>query len=571
MGYQYSYPSSTGYDTSTPVYLDPSLKDSILEQSAPWSHHQISYGKPSYYPHGNMSIPFTSNDVRTIDGTAPLPSALLPRHCSPSDQHSSTCSSARSPPGDSDFGYDYPSTPPDDMIVPPFSSQYDHWVSQEQQQLEHVAGWTNICIKPDQISYYQEPAPSYHDEKPEFPSRGLSMSSNGSSYDYDSTRQLEQIQLPRSMSPPEMSHVIKEEIHVSEPAYPPFESDEESLCEKGGENPQAGDEDDEDYEPPATHKEPSSSASRNSRQRKRSSTSQPASSAKKAKFGSSPPTSQRTTTKMPSLAKGSLSCSECPDGVFTDQASLQKHIKQQHTRPFGCVFRFAGCESTFASKNEWKRHVASQHLLLTYWLCQQDACAKLSNTSGSLTKPTGTSRHRNSNSYEAQTHCSSALPNGAIFNRKDLYTQHLRRMHIPPAVKKQVKAKKTVPEWEDRVRVYQEEAVHSRCELPDYMTCPAPECHFETRGPNAWDERMEHVAKHLEKAATGLEAPITFGGDHDPTLMTWVLRSDVAVVKSDGKGIWALNNPLKPERGSNKTQTHNYGEEDAPGEEIDDE
>ena len=33
---------------------------------------------------------------------------------------------------------------------------------------------------------------------------------------------------------------------------------------------------------------------------------------------------------------------------------------------FNCVFDFAGCKATFAKKNEWKRHVATQHLLLNY-------------------------------------------------------------------------------------------------------------------------------------------------------------------------------------------------------------
>ncbi|KAI0123242.1 hypothetical protein BJ170DRAFT_555290, partial [Xylariales sp. AK1849] len=209
--------------------------------------------------------------------------------------------------------------------------------------------------------------------------------------------------------------------------------------------------------------------------------------------------------KAPELSpvKGVFSCTACLDATFKDEVGLQRHVKRQHTRSFVCVFHFAGCDSTFASKNEWKRHVLSQHLMLNYWLCQQDACSKLSNGP------------------------SSELPSGALFNRKDLYTQHLRRMHLPPAFRKEVKAKKVVPEWEDRVRMSQEDAHRLRCELPNYMRCPAIGCVAHFSGTNSWDERMEHVAKHLEKAASGLEPSLQFGGENDSTLMIWCLRNGI--------------------------------------------
>ncbi|KAI1841966.1 hypothetical protein JX266_011826 [Neoarthrinium moseri] len=227
-----------------------------------------------------------------------------------------------------------------------------------------------------------------------------------------------------------------------------------------------------------------------------------------------------------------FSCNSCPDRIFKDESGLQKHIKQQHTRPFVCVFNFAGCDSTFASKNEWKRHVTSQHLLLNYWLCQEDACSKLPNSVPSL-----------------DPHAS--LPNGAIFNRKDLYTQHYRRMHIPQPIKKQVKEKKTIPEWEDCVRSRQEKAHRLRCHLPDYMRCPAIGCVAEFSGPNSWDERMEHVSKHLEKAAQGLEPSILFGGENDPTLTTWAFLNGVIKQREDTTGMWCLHNPLWPKRAEN--------------------
>ena len=56
------------------------------------------------------------------------------------------------------------------------------------------------------------------------------------------------------------------------------------------------------------------------------------------------------------------SCNLCSHAPFRDSSSLRKHIAAAHTRPFPCAFSFAGCNSTFGSKNEWKRHISSQHL-----------------------------------------------------------------------------------------------------------------------------------------------------------------------------------------------------------------
>lgn len=479
------------------------------------------------------------------------PVAYLPRHVSPSDRMSSSDSSALSPPEESDYSVNDPSTPVDDMRLSPPAQQYQNCLFQDQQLVHMAPGMASDYVKPEDVCFQQQ---LYgYEERPE-PSRAFSMLSTESSFDMGSNYDMELAQPSDSANLSEMSQPIKEEVPGGEAypeAYPPFEADDEIIVKVHGD-----DEKDTDYNPRQPNRRTPSTAIRTPR-RKRASVPQPASAVKRPKLGPVAPLIHQT--------KGNFFCKECRDATFKDQSGLQKHIKQQHTRPFVCVFQFAHCDSTFASKNEWKRHVASQHLLLDYWLCQQDSCAKLSNTSGSSTKATGTSRHRSTNTSQART----SLPNGAIFNRKDLYTQHLRRMHVPPVFKKQIKAKKTVPEWEETVRVRQDEAHKLRCDLPDHMTCPAPGCSFQTRGPNAWDERMEHVAKHLEKAASGQEAAITFGGVGDPSLMNWVLRPDVAVVKPDSQG-WSLNNPLKPEKNGKESAISNeYGEEDAPGEEVD--
>ncbi len=259
--------------------------------------------------------------------------------------------------------------------------------------------------------------------------------------------------------------------------------------------------------------------------------------------------SARKSAKISIKSAGQLHyCSECNGVGFKDEEGLANHVRKQHTRPFQCVFNWAGCDSTFASKNEWKRHVMSQHILLYYWLCQQDACSKVVNTlstiPGKLVETTGNARP-----------AEPSLPNGAIFNRKDLYTQHLRRMHTPPSIKKQVKVARSVnrppsggaiQEWEERLRDLQQIGQKERCQLPSYMQCPARGCDLEFTGNNAWDDRMEHVAKHLEQASVGKEESVVFGGEADPTLTRWATRPDVGIVKRMGANGWQLDNPLRP-------------------------
>ncbi|CAK7228252.1 hypothetical protein SCUCBS95973_006816 [Sporothrix curviconia] len=236
------------------------------------------------------------------------------------------------------------------------------------------------------------------------------------------------------------------------------------------------------------------------------------------------------------LAGQNHMCNECKAG-FKDIESLRNHVRKQHTRPFHCVFNWAGCESTFASKNEWKRHVMSQHILLHFWVCQNELCSKM------VTKAPA-------------AHDSFSMPDGAIFNRKDLFTQHLRRMHTPAHVKKLMKQAKNankppnhpaILEWENKMKELQQAGIKPRCRLPDFMSCPSPGCGVDFHGSNAWDDRMEHVARHLEGAAAGRETLVTFGRKSDPTLTDWATRPEVGIAKRIGPNAWCLDNPLRPE------------------------
>lgn len=164
-------------------------------------------------------------------------------------------------------------------------------------------------------------------------------------------------------------------------------------------------------------------------------------------------------------------CTQCPNiAPFKDSSSLRKHIAAAHTRPFPCAFRFAGCTSTFGSKNEWKRHISSQHLCLQYYRCS--AC------------PSSVSEGK-----------------GNEFNRKDLFTQHLRRMHAPFQIKKNLAKDDTRlhSDWEYRVKDMQTSCLVTRRTPPQHVACPKQDCLKEFEGNIAWDEWTEHVGRHMEK------------------------------------------------------------------------
>jgi hypothetical protein len=219
---------------------------------------------------------------------------------------------------------------------------------------------------------------------------------------------------------------------------------------------------------------------------------------------------------MPQRA-GDLVCNSCSRTDFKDAITLSRHIKTMHLRPFVCVFSFAGCESTFASKNEWKRHVSTQHLCLHSWICTQGACGKNLRPSSSGTP--GPQR-------------------GVEFNRKDLFTQHLKRMHAPPGLKLvSTKACKSTKEWDEQVKVLQEKCKIEKRHAPLELHCCVENCETIFEGHNCWDERMEHVGKHLDHAANqeldGGESIVVDQG-RDVLLIEWAVEQGIVVGKRDG-------------------------------------
>ena len=194
--------------------------------------------------------------------------------------------------------------------------------------------------------------------------------------------------------------------------------------------------------------------------------------------------SQRRANHAAKTKSAQISCPDC-SVVLCSRSALHKHIATAHVRLYLCTFSLYGCDSTFSSKNEWKRHISSQHLRLGVWRCDIDSC-----------DPKNTSRRS-----KCQNFLDVAKHDFNEFNRKDLFTQHIRRMHGPP--KSCLKAEKEEFEasigaaskrcWID-IRGPPPESICGLCANGDSTVCA--EATFS--GPESWDRRIEHIGRHLE-------------------------------------------------------------------------
>ncbi|TRX90250.1 hypothetical protein FHL15_008795 [Xylaria flabelliformis] len=234
------------------------------------------------------------------------------------------------------------------------------------------------------------------------------------------------------------------------------------------------------------------------------------------------------------IPKQETRCGHCSHAPFKDSSSLRKHIAAAHTRPFPCAFSFAGCPSTFGSKNEWKRHIASQHLCLQYYRCS--SCPQ-----------------------------SSVEGKGNEFNRKDLFTQHLRRMHAPFAIKKALAKgdSKLQVEWETHVKDMQQSCLVTRRRPPQSSACPKPDCASIFEGPTSWDEWTEHVGRHMEKGEAD-----RLGVDR--LLAKWALDEGIIERKEDGEYRLCSGNggisSTEKENNHNNTEYHSDGNKRDPEE-----
>lgn len=242
---------------------------------------------------------------------------------------------------------------------------------------------------------------------------------------------------------------------------------------------------------------------------------------------------------------------------------------------FICSFARYGCASTFGSKNEWKRHIASQHLQLGFYRCDLGRC----NTAGHhLEHPSdNVEPHTDSMLAQTTTHkpaissthfspSSSSFPPSfplsikshsdastgqeaeatarqSIFNRKDLFTQHLRRMHAPWL---QRGARHGSPE-EEVAFEQQLGDVCARCLQSQRQPPPQSQCGFCDEKFTNWDARMDHVGRHFEIGGAVKRHIET----EDLALRQWAVDEGIILWMSqsngqgDGQGKWRLASTLK--------------------------
>lgn len=295
---------------------------------------------------------------------------------------------------------------------------------------------------------------------------------------------------------------------------------------------------------------------------------------------------------------GKANCPQCL-ASFPSPSALHKHTLALHTRPFTCSFQRYGCLANFGSKNEWKRHVSSQHLRLGIYRCDINKCI-----------PDQPRRKSSSSSYDKSLQKAESDPSSPSsdrpsepttghneFNRKDLFTQHVRRMHGPrqPGSQRRNVASAEANEFDEKL-----EAIRQRCWVQLRSKPPRSFCGFcrfkqeqyqkqqhdqninslESQsgldrandvifdGESAWDDRMEHVGKHLERGETE-EA-------EDDVLRQWMADQGL-LLKKNGQwevvGCGSRRGTLKASNaGLGSSGGHKgYNEEDADGVMVPDE
>ncbi|OIW31566.1 hypothetical protein CONLIGDRAFT_678036 [Coniochaeta ligniaria NRRL 30616] len=621
-------------------YIDPSLQPSPSdpylsqwEREPPQVKRWISDDQRTYFnadPYSNV----VTSVARPSVGTRPVPSQVrFPSPISSSD-HGLT---APSPLAETESFYDnnLPSTPSDTAVLSPsyHPVHFEYYSSQEEaiQFVNMGPAAPPAYVKPGDVDPSQQLG--YCDAEatqPDFSleDRSYSFGSGTSHNDVDTTHNHDQITVAfthqRVSSPEEMRPIKAEREASAQYPPPPDHGDDDDASEAPQERPcskRKKDDDDHDYTPGKKIKSSGSTSPR--RTRPKPVPTKP-SSPKGHPAASSSSTSQKAANTSAATKGKVFSCRHCKHTTFKDETSLETHIKKQHTRPFKCVFHFAGCTSTFASKNEWKRHNSTQHLVLQQWLCREGQCSKAVNGSPAASSSSRPPKPRDQSAGESALYSNTFNPPSAAgagaapvlasstppqaagvrFNRKDLYTQHVRRMHMPPNIKKDLKTldqqkaasqqaaaagkgggrkaggpqsqsqeERTKRAWEEHLKHRQEGALRNRIVLPNYMRCPAVGCQAEFRGGDAWDQRMEHVAKHLESGDRG---EVNFGGVEDGGLVEWAASPAVGVIVREGGG-WALVN--KQNRGGSAKKEREEeggeivvddGERDAECEEDDD-
>lgn len=227
-------------------------------------------------------------------------------------------------------------------------------------------------------------------------------------------------------------------------------------------------------------------------------------------------------------------------------ANLIGNRQSNANRVFPCTFSPYGCTSSFGSKNEWKRHVLSQHLQLGFYRCDVGHCKVTPRPTSSASSASCSSHFSNATSpassaspFSPTSSLMSTIRSPNDFNRKDLFTQHLRRMHAPwltvPAPREPTKEEREAFDKSlDEVR--------ARCWVQQRKPPQRSQCNYcgeEFSGPHCWEARMEHIGKHCERG------DVEKGEDLD--LRRWAIKE--GVIKAYDTNKWVLASILN---GNNK-------------------
>ncbi|CAD0095749.1 unnamed protein product [Aureobasidium vineae] len=198
--------------------------------------------------------------------------------------------------------------------------------------------------------------------------------------------------------------------------------------------------------------------------------------------------------------------------------SPRKQQANKAKTAYPCPFLPYGCPASFSSKNEWKRHLNTQHLSLSTYRC--GLCVpKLS--------------------------ASSTPPQTNDFNRKDLFIQHLRRMHCESSSESTstVSNIKTaryncipIPNTPESLS-----GEADRCYIAPPLPPACTQCIFccsTFSGPQAWIQRTEHISHHLERLRRdGLKVPKVENWRRDVELERWCLEIGVLVLHRGRDGV----------------------------------
>jgi hypothetical protein len=113
-------------------------------------------------------------------------------------------------------------------------------------------------------------------------------------------------------------------------------------------------------------------------------------------------------------------------------------------------------------------------------------------------------------------------------------------MHTPFQVQR---AQKKNHEWEERIKELQVNCLKVRRTPPEQTKCPIRTCGQTFEGHTSWDDMMEHVGRHLEKASTTRNGPAVseiVEQESDEFMIEWALRE--RIIERETSGGYKLTN-----------------------------